>query len=289
MNYHQPVLLQEMITSIPTNAKIIVDGTFGHGWHSLAITKQFPQVQIVGIDRDAIMIQKAKERVNTNKNICMLQWNYSDVVEICHEQNIIWVDYILLDIGVNMDHFKDTSRGFSIHENAELDMRFDTRQKLDAKNIINTSSLETLSEIFQKYADFTDKKADEISLAIIKERKQKNIETTSDLRTILSACWLGKKASTVIFQAIRIAVNQELQQLEDFLERFDSILNIWWRCAIMSYHSIEDRIVKQSFKNRVESGKYIAIHKKAIKPSWQEIEKNRAARSAVLRIIERIL
>lgn len=287
--YHQPVLLKEIIASIPNNAKIIIDGTFGHGWHSIAIAEQFPHAQIFGIDRDQAMITKAQERIWPNSNIAIWHGSYADVVPLCESKWIQWVDYIFLDIGVNMDHFTDISRGFSIHEDAELDMRFDRTQSIDAKHIINTFSPQDLSDIFQRYADFSDKKANEISLAIAKHRKELNIQTTSALRAILSSCWLGKKAATVIFQSIRIAVNQELQQLEDFLERFDEVMHIWWRCAIMSYHSIEDRLVKQSFKNRVESGRYIAIHKKAIKPSWQETKANRAARSAVLRIVERVL
>lgn len=253
----------------------------------MAIATQFPEAQIFGIDRDLTMIAKAEERLWSHNNITIRHGSYADVVAMCHRQWIYGVDYILLDIGVNMDHFKDGSRGFSVHDDAPLDMRFDTTQQLTAQTLINIESPESLSTIFQRYADFTPIKADELSRAIIKARKEKIIETTGDLRDVLWLCWLGKNASIVIFQAIRIAVNQELQQLENFLEQFDTILNPWGRCAIMSYHSIEDRIVKQSFKNKVESEKYIAIHKKAIKPSRQEVQKNRAARSAVLRIIEK--
>ncbi len=286
--YHQPVLLKETLESIPTNAKIIIDGTFGHGWHSMAIAMQFPDTKIFGIDRDLAMIHKAKERLWPESNIKIRHGSYADIISLCKNNWINGVDYILLDIWVNMDHFKDGSRGFSVHDDSPLDMRFDTTQEMTAQTFINTASIQSLSDIFQRYADFTPIKADELGTAIAKARKEKLIQTTGDLRNVLWWCWLGKSAAIVIFQAIRIAVNQELQQLENFLEQFDTIINPWGRCAIMSYHSIEDRIVKQSFKNRVESGKYIAIHKKAIKPSWQEVQKNRAARSAVLRIIEKI-
>lgn len=285
--YHQPVLLTETLASIPTHASIIIDGTFGHGWHSMAIAEQFPDAKIFGIDRDLAMIAKAQERLWPESNIAIWHGSYADIVALCAKQWISWVDYILLDIGVNMDHFKDGSRGFSVHDDAVLDMRFDTTQAMTAEQLINTESIENLSSIFQRYADFTPVKANELAMTIVKARKEKPIHTTGNLRDVLWLCGLGKSASIVIFQAIRIAVNQELKQLEDFLERFDTILNAWGRCAIMSYHSIEDRIVKQSFKNRVESGEYIAIHKKAIKPSWQEVQKNRAARSAVLRIVEK--
>lgn len=286
--YHQPVLLKETLASIPTNASMIVDGTFGHGWHSIAIADHFPHAQIFGIDRDQSMIVKAQERLWPENNITIWHGSYADIVALCAKQWITGVDYILLDIGVNMDHFKDGSRGFSVHDDAVLDMRFDTTQPMTAQIFINNESIESLSQTFQKYADFTPVKADELATTIVKVRKEKPIQTTGNLKDVLWSCGLWKSASIVIFQSIRIAVNQELKQLEDFLERFDTIVNPWGRCAIMSYHSIEDRIVKQSFKNRVESGEYIAIYKKVIKPSWQEVQKNRAARSAVLRIIEKI-
>lgn len=285
--YHQPVLLKETLESIPSDAKVIIDGTFGHGWHSMAIAEQFPQAKIFGIDRDQAMISKAQERLWPDSNIAIWHGSYADIMSLCKSTWIQWVDYILLDIGVNMDHFKDGSRGFSVHEDAPLDMRFDMSQDLTAEQIIHNESIDKLSAIFQRYADFAPDKANELAQTIAKERKQHSIQTTGELRTILGLCGLGKKASTVIFQAIRIAVNQELKQLEDFLQSFDDVLNPWGRCAIMSYHSIEDRLVKQSFKNKVASENYIAIHKKAIKPSWQEVQQNRAARSAVLRIIEK--
>jgi len=277
-----------VLDSISANAKIIIDGTFGHGWHSMAIAAQFLDAKIFGIDRDMAMIAKAQERLWSDSNIKILHGSYAEIVSLCKKSKIDGVDYILLDIGVNMDHFKDGSRGFSVHDNATLDMRFDTTQEITAQTLINTESIESLSNIFQLYADFTPIKANELAMAITKARKENPINTTGDLRDVLWSCGLGKSACIVIFQAIRIAVNQELKQLEEFLVDFDAILNPWGRCAIMSYHSIEDRIVKQSFKNRVESGKYIAIHKKAIKPSWQEVQKNRASRSAVLRIVEKI-
>gem|GEM_PF-590190 len=130
-----------------------------------------------------------------------------------------------MDIGVNMDHFKDGSRGFSVHEDAVLDMRFDTMQEMTAQIFINTETIQSLSDTFQRYADFTPMKADELGMVIAKTRKEKPIQTTGDFRDILGSCGLGKSASNVIFQAIRIAVNQELKQLEDFLENFDAILN----------------------------------------------------------------
>jgi len=183
--YHQSVLLQEILGSIPEHAHTIIDGTFGHGGHSMAIAQQFPDAQIFGIDRDLAMIAKAEERLGEQKNISIRHGSYADITELCVEQSIAGVDYILLDIGVNMDHFTDVSRGFSVHDDAVLDMRFDTTQSLTAEQLINTESRENLSHIFQSYADFSPIKANELALAIIKARKEKAIHTTSNLRDIL--------------------------------------------------------------------------------------------------------
>ena len=285
--YHQPVLVKQIIESLPPRTNTIIDGTFGHGWHSLAILADYPWVNIIGIDRDIAMIKKAESRMWSQKNITLWHWSYADILDLCKKNNITDVDYILLDIWVNMDHYKQPDRWFSVHEEAKLDMRFDTNQSMTASIFINTATLDQLQQAFIQYADFTLPKAHELAQAIVIARKQNHIQTTTELRTILWSCGLGKNASIVIFQAIRIVVNQELQQLEKFLAIFDGILAIGGRCAIISYHSIEDRIVKQSFKNKVANGSYISIHKKAIKPSWQEIKQNKASRSAVLRIIEK--
>lgn len=285
--YHTPILLREVIALIPPHTQVIVDGTFGHGGHSLAIAEAFPAAQIVGIDRDALMIAKAQERIAGIKNMTVVQWSYADIVTICHQQGIRWVDFILLDIGVNMDHFTDADRWFSIHGDAQLDMRFDRVQSLSAYDVINTYTIDTLASLFVRYADFTLAKATIIATTIAQQRKEKPIVSTKHLREIFWSCGLGKNASTILFQAIRIEVNHELDELELFLQRFDTLLNPWWRCVILSYHSIEDRIVKQQFKYAVESSQYIAITKKVVQPSRQEIKHNRAARSAKLRCVEK--
>jgi 16S rRNA (cytosine1402-N4)-methyltransferase len=286
--YHIPVLLDEVIESIPIHSENIVDGTLGHAGHTIAIAEKFPHAQIIGIDLDPHIFIKAQKRSENYQNITLINDSYDHIIRIMQEQKIKSVDYILLDIGVNLEHFTNTTRGFSIHNNAPLDMRFNTEQDQTAADIIANYTPIQLSQIFQDYGDFTATKADEIARHIDQSRRKNRITDTQALRKILSECWLGKPASTVIFQAIRIETNHELAKLKKFLHVFDEILNHKGRLAIISYHSIEDKIVKQHFAQAVASGKYIAISKKVIKPSRQEIQRNRSARSAKLRIIEKI-
>jgi len=284
---HTPVLLQETLESIPTTAKLIVDGTLGHGWHSshiLEFCKQRNQnIKLIWLDIDTKMIQKAKPRLEIYPNTKIINDSYANIDKITKPESI---DFILLDLWVNMEHFKDATRGFSVKNDWQLDMRFDTAQKFSAKKLINEYKQDELSSVFQKYAEFTEKKSKEIATKIIHHRKKSKIETTKNLKQIFQECSLWEKASTVLFQAIRIEVNKEMENLEHFIEILPTSLSKWWKAAIMSYHSIEDRIVKLAFKEFAKKWRKL-INKKAIKPHYTEVQKNRAARSAKFRIIEK--
>ncbi|NOZ44996.1 MAG: 16S rRNA (cytosine(1402)-N(4))-methyltransferase RsmH [bacterium] len=232
------------------------------------------------------MIQKAKKRVKNYPNIKIIKESYANIDSLVKKEKIPGIDYILLDLGVNMEHFKDQERGFSINSDYPLDMRFDRTQETSARTIIRYYPFEKLKKIFIMYADFGEKKAEEISHAIIKQRKKQDIVTSRDLKKIFASCSIGQKASIVLFQAIRIEVNQEMNNLELFLEKIPSLMNPQGRIAIMSYHSIEDRIVKTHFKQLSQQG-FQWLNKKTIKPHYTEIQKNRASRSAKFRIIEK--
>jgi len=160
---------------------------------------------------------------------------------------------MLLDLGVNMEHFKDSERGFSIKTDAPLDMRFDRNQPISAKDIVNHYSLEQLSHILISYGDYNQRSAEYLAKGIIEARKKKLIETTQDLKEILLHLGSNQKKIAVIFQVLRIQTNKELEQLEVFLTRFGEQLTLGGRCAIITYHSIEDRITKLAFKTLVES------------------------------------
>lgn len=281
---HIPVLLDEVLKSIPETTTFLVDGTLGHGGHTQAILDKFPQISVLWIDRDPNIFSATQEKLAWYANRFQAkQWSYADIDTLQSKKS----DYILLDIGVNMEHYKDTSRGFSIKGEGPLDMRFDPTKGLSAQQRIARVSAADLETCFIDYADFTPEKARELANAILRARTKYPLTTTRQLRQVLYDCGLWDPASSVIFQAIRIQVNQELEQLKIFLQKLPDLLNKGGRCAIITFHSIEDRIVKNAFKEFPENQR-VLYSKKAIQPTYKEIEKNKASRSAKLRIIEKI-
>lgn len=283
---HIPVLLDEVLKSIPETTSFLVDGTLGHGGHTQAILDKFNQVSVLWIDRDPSIFQTTQEKLQQyGSRFQAIQWSYADIDTLINQKK---PDYILLDIWVNMQHYKDTSRGFSIKWDAQLDMRFDPSQWIPASDRIARVSASDLEKCFIDYADFTPPKAKELANAIIRVRTKSRISSTRQLRQVLYDCWLWWPASSVIFQAIRIEINQELEQLKIFLQKIPTLLNPGGRCAIITFHSIEDRIVKNAFKALSETKERNLYSKKAIQPTYQEVQKNKASRSAKLRIIEKV-
>jgi len=280
---HIPVMAKEVINSIPENAKIIMDGTVWHGWHSKLLLDIFKNVNLICVDRDKNIIKTATHNLEPYKNrIEFVVDSYCNLNNILNNKK---VDYILLDLWVNMEHFKDPTRWFSIKKDWPLDMRFDTSQKITAQYILKNYSKTQLNSIFEKYWDFKWRLLDEIVRIIIKSRHKLN--TTFDLKNTLKYWWISEKKIAVIFQVLRIETNKELKQLEMFLNWFENYLNSWWRCWIITYHSIEDRLTKNKFKE-LDNKWFKNITKKVIFPTLEEIKKNKASRSAKFRIIEKI-
>ncbi|MFA6256320.1 MAG: 16S rRNA (cytosine(1402)-N(4))-methyltransferase RsmH [Candidatus Absconditabacterales bacterium] len=292
MILHTPVLLNEVCSFLDPESKLIVDCTLGHGGHAVALLALAKNAKLIGFDVDELMLTKAQgiltknveENRGMSRNIEYIHGNYSDIKNVLKGEK---ADFILNDLGVNLEHFKAVERGFSIRGIAPLDMRFDTSQTTTAATIVNTYSIDQLKMLFEQYADFSPSKALELAQHIVTARKQRPIITTQDFKLILNACGLGDKACTVIFQAIRIEVNHELDNLQKFLSAFPETLHSSGRCLVITYHSIEDRFVKQAFKELAATGKYKLVTKKPIKPNYKEVTVNRAARSAKLRILEK--
>ncbi len=280
---HVPVMFNEVLNSIPKDCKILMDGTVWHGWHSKLILENFKNIKLICVDRDPNIIETAKQNLSEFKEkIQFVRESYWKLESILENKK---VDYILLDLWVNMEHFKDAKRWFSIKHCWPLDMRFDTNQKITAEYILKNYTKDKFKDIFEKYWDFKWKLLDEIIRIIIKSRHK--LKTTFDLTNSLKEWWIWEKKIAVIFQVIRIEVNQELEQLEMFLWKFQDYLNPWGRCGIITYHSIEDRLTKNRFKE-LDKNWLKNLTKKVIFPTLEEIEKNKPSRSAKFRLIEKI-
>jgi 16S rRNA (cytosine1402-N4)-methyltransferase len=264
----------------------------------MALLSLAKHARLIGFDVDELMMTKARLQLATktdengwklmkmDERVEFVHRNYADIVAVLAGRK---ADFILNDLGVNLEHFKAVERGFSIRGTAPLDMRFDTSKGPSAADILKTYSTDQLTHIFEHYADFSSPKALELAQHIVTTRKEKAIVTTQDFKALLNTCWLWDKACTVIFQSLRIETNKELDNLKAFLLAFPETLNSAWRCLIITYHSIEDRLVKQSFTALVATWKYRLVTKKPVMPNYKEVASNRASRSAKLRILERVV
>ena len=289
MIVHKPVLLKEVLDFIPKDCKLVVDCTLGHGWHTLAIIDLIGKdVNVIWIDIDKKMLDKAVWILNEKKDhVIFVYWSYGNIDKILEENGNKKADFVLVDLWVNLEHFKDWERGFSIKWEWDLDMRFDQNNTESAYNIINKYWKQELKNMFVDYAEFAEKKALEIADKIVFTRSKTPIKTTQEFKSILNESWLGDKACAVIFQALRIQVNHELDNLKILLNKINSILNPWWRVCVISYHSLEDRIVKNEFNQLAETWKFKILTKKVVKPNYLEVWLNKAARSAKMRVIQK--
>lgn len=302
---HISVLLNETIEGLAIKPKgIYVDGTAGGAGHSRKIAEKLTTGRLIAIDRDPDAVQVATERLK-NFNATVVQANYSQIASILNELNINGVDGILLDLGVSSHQLDTGERGFSYNIDAPLDMRM-SQSGTSARDIVNEYSQEQLSKIIFEYGE--EKFARKIADNIIKARLEKPIETTFELAEIIKKSIPAKfrrekNPCKKTFQAIRIAVNGELDHLSNCIDDAFDCLNSGGRLAIITFHSLEDRIVKQHFAElckgcicppdfpqcvcgRTPRGKL--INRKPIEASEKEIEANNRSRTAKLRIIERI-
>jgi len=260
----------------------LMDGTVWHAGHSKIILENYPHLKLIAVDRDPYILNIAKDNLKQyEKNVSFVNNSYGNIEEVLLEK----VDAILLDLWVNMEHFKDATRWFSIKREWPLDMRFDTNQKITAHYILKNYRQDQLEEMLSKWWDFKWKLLQDIVRIIIKSRHKLN--TTFDLKNVLKSINLSEKKIAVVFQSLRIEVNKELEQLEMFLNKFQNYLTNWGRCLIITYHSIEDRLVKNRFKELDKNG-FKNLTKKVIFPTLEEIEQNPPSRSAKLRVIEKI-
>ncbi len=290
-----PVMLAEVISGLNlAPGGLAIDATVGGGGHAEAILKATaPDGKLLAIDWDNGAILRSQKRLAPyQERVIYQQANYTETKTIAYEQRFYPVSALLLDLGVSRDQLKDESRGFSFSIEGPLDMRF-SDQELTAKEIVNTWPEKSLERIFTEYGE--ERHAARAAQAIAAARKLAPINTTRELADVVvrGAGWRGRHRihpATRIFQALRIATNRELENLQQALPALVSLLAPGGRMAVLSFHSLEDRIVKFFFRNLAESEhpSIALVNKKVIKPARAEALRNRASRSAKLRIIEKL-
>ena len=294
---HKSVLLQKAIDGLEIkDGDIFIDGTLGGGGHSEEVFKRFgKKVRVIGIDTDSEALSRAEKRLSEQGfKATYLQGNFRDIDTILKTAEVEKVDKILLDIGLSSNQFEDSGRGFSFQKDEPMVMNFKkdlSEQDLTAGEIVNNWDEENLKAILEGYGE--EKFAWRIAKAIVSKRALKPIETTTELvDIILSATpkfYHHQKIhpATKTFQALRITVNDEIRALKEGIQKSFEILNSHGRLAIISFHSLEDRVVKQFFNEFDKSGVGKKITKKPLTASAEELAENPRARSAKLRIIEK--
>ena len=306
---HKSVLLEESIDALCIKPDgIYVDGTLGGGGHSYEICKRLSEKgRLIGIDQDGAAIEAASRRLREyNDRVMIVRSNYCDMRRELGKLGITSVDGVILDLGVSSYQLDEANRGFTYREDAPLDMRMDQRQTRTAKDIVNEYSEMELYRIIRDYGE--EKFAKNIAKHIVNARKEKALETTGELIHVIKAAIpmkvraVGGHPAKKTFQAIRIELNRELEVLDHSLEDMIDLLNDKGRICVITFHSLEDRIVKNKFRHCEnpctcpkefpvcvcgKKPKGRVITKKPIVPSAQELEENSRAKSSKLRVFER--
>ena len=307
MAEHIPVLLNEVIDGLAIKADgNYLDLTLGRAGHSSQILKRIKDGHLYGFDQDQDAIDKSKLTLaKVSNNYTLYHQNFSSAYETLREEGLEGkIDGILMDLGVSSPQFDEGSRGFSYNYDAPLDMRMDQRQALTARDVVNTYSEKDLTRIFQEYGE--ERFARSIAINIVKARNIKPIETTFQLVDIIKASKPSKELrkpghpAKQTFQALRIEVNDELNVLTNTLNDIVKLLNHHGRLAVITFHSLEDRIVKKFFKSlttvegdridgptAIKEVDFIQVTNKPVVAKEEELENNNRAHSAKLRIVER--
>lgn len=287
---HVPVMRDEVLENMNIKKNgIYIDATVGLGGHSRGILDKENECVLIGIDRDDAALERSQEHFKDDNNVSLVRDSFSNIASVASKLGYEKVDGILLDLGVSTLHLKSDDRGFSFMSDEALDMRMDRRQKLTAKEIINRYSEKDLANIIWEYGE--EGRSRRIARAIVWSRQRKPIHSCSELAAIIEKS-IGRRGrihpATRTFQALRIVVNKELNELSSVLESGAGILEKQGRMCVISYHSLEDRIVKNAFKKLAKEGLFRIITKKPLTPSQEEKKFNPSSRSAKFRVVERL-
>jgi len=297
---HIPVLTDEVVRLLdPQKGDTFVDATLGLGGHAVAILKRIGRKgKLIGIDQDEQALQIARISLQSYQNqLALVFGNFRNVGQLVKGTGTRFVDGILFDLGLSSYQLDSDSRGFSFNKQAKLDMRMNAQGDLTAEMVVNSYPRNRLAEIFKEYGE--ESKAYIFAKKIVEARKKRRITTTQDLVDVIG----GKRGrihpATKVFQALRIEVNDELNAIKEALPQAVSLLRPasgpedhpvrrGGRLAVISFHSLEDRIIKRFFQNLKTGGSVNILTKKVVTPSWSEVTRNKRARSAKLRVIEKI-
>ncbi len=298
---HVPVLPRQVLDALaPQPGQVVVDATVGGGGHARFLAERIvPGGRLIGLDRDPAMLELARSKLH-HLPVTLVQRNFDDLPNLLQELHVDQVDAVLADLGFCSDQIDDPERGLSFQKEGPLDMRLDRSEGMSARRILEQLSERDLADLFWKYGE--ERFSRRIARRIVAERRRSPLETTSQLAELVRRCVprprvgrisnpsRGRGArinpATRVFQALRIAVNDELGSLERFLERVPICLKPGGKVAVISFHSLEDRLVKQAFRNR---DIFQELFKKPIRPTAEEIRTNPRARSAKLRAARRTL
>lgn len=307
---HRPVQIENVLRFLITDPRgVYVDGTLGEGGHSRAILERISERgRLIGIERDEEQLKIAERRLmDFSQNTTLVHGNFADMDTIIEQMGIESVDGILLDLGISSHQIEKSGRGFSFMRDEPLDMRMDTKQGRTAYNLINRATYEELRDIIREFGE--ERMAGKIARKIIKQREKCPISSSKELAEIVRSVVKSsgrretKDPATRTFQAIRIAINREIENLKIFLSKVPALIKKGGRLVILSYHSLEDRVVKHTFKEWEKGcicpphfpvcrcGKeptFRILTKRGLRPSQDEIMANPRARSSILRAVERV-
>jgi 16S rRNA (cytosine1402-N4)-methyltransferase len=287
---HLPVMCREVIEVLaPFEGGTYVDATVGLGGHAAMILENIGQDgRIIGIDRDDVALGRTAERLN-DRRVMLKKGGFSRMESILNSLGVHNADGVLFDLGVSMMQLKDPGRGFSFNSNEKLDMRMDNSQELSAWDVVNGYSEKELLRILREFGE--EYRAVKIVRAIAHERNRKNIDTCAELADVISRA-IGRHGkvhpATKTFQALRIEVNRELDELKNGLDASLKILGKGGRLCVISYHSLEDRVVKHFIRDNAKTGILKALMKKPMIPGNDEMRLNPSSRSAKLRGAEKL-
>lgn len=287
---HIPILANEIADLILTRPDgVYMDATLGLGGHTkLFLSRLGSAARIFGFDKDEQALQMAQARV-ADERLTAVHASYTQAPQILQHYGLHGVDGALFDLGLSSYQLDNPARGFSLLRDGPLDMRFDLSATLTAEQIVNEWGLADLERILTDYGE--ERNAHAIAMAIMAARRQESIDTTFKLKNIVESVSRGRgkiHPATQTFQALRIAVNEELSCVKQMLQLLDKIINPGGRAAILTFHSLEDRLVKLHLKELAGSGKWKLVNKHVIVPSYEEVRRNSRARSAKLRVVEKI-